>query len=120
MGEIDLELGRLRLRRGDAAGAIEPLARLVAERPGTVEGRFWLARALAQQGDAAGAARARDEAWREYLALPRFRRAQERPFAWRLRPWRPALVALVAVLVVAAFLASGATSPPAPGLPAAP
>lgn len=103
MGEIDLELGRLRLRGGDAAGAVEPLARLVAERPGTVEGRYWLARALARQGDAAGAGRARDEAWREYQALPRFRRAQERPFAWRLRPWRPALVAL-AVLLAAALL----------------
>ncbi|HET8542789.1 MAG TPA: hypothetical protein VFL83_23145 [Anaeromyxobacter sp.] len=103
-GEIDLEVGRMRVRKGDAAGAIEPLARLVAERPGTVEGRFWLARALALQGDAAGAARARDEAWREYVALPRFRRAQERPFAWRIRPWRPALVAAAVVLVAALVL----------------
>jgi tetratricopeptide (TPR) repeat protein len=103
LGEIDLEVGRMRLRSGNAAGAVEPLARLVAERPGTVEGRFWLARALALQGDAAGAARARDEAWREYVALPRFRRAQERPFAWRIRPWRPALVA-VAMLIVAALV----------------
>jgi predicted Zn-dependent protease len=104
MGELDLEVGRLRLRRGDAAGAVEPLARLVAERPGTVEGRFWLARALAQRGDAAGAARAREEAWREYAALPRFRRQQERPFAWRLRPWRPALVAVAVVLAAALAL----------------
>lgn len=101
MGEIDLELGRLRVRRGDAAGAREALERLVAERPGTVEGRFWLARALAAVGDRAGAARVRDDAWREYVALPRFRRAQERPFAWRLRPWRPALVAAVVVAIVA-------------------
>lgn len=102
MGDLDLELGRLRVRRGDAAGALEPLARLVAARPGTVEGRYWLARALAARGDAAGAARARDEAWREYAALPRFRRSAERPFAWRVRPWRPALVAL-AVLAAAAL-----------------
>lgn len=105
MGEIDLEVGRMRLRRGDAAGAIEPLSRLVAERPGTVEGRFWLARALAAQGDAAGAERARDEAWREYAALPRFRRQQERLYAWRIRPWRPGLVALALVAAAAAALA---------------
>jgi tetratricopeptide (TPR) repeat protein len=103
LGEIDLELGRLRVRAKDAAGALEPLRRLVAERPGTVEGRYWLARALEQQGDAAGAARARDEAWREFAALPRFRRSHERPYAWRIRPWRPALVAAV-VLVVAALV----------------
>ena len=104
MGEIDLELGRMRVRKGDAAGAVEPLRRLVAERPGTVEGRFWLARALALRGDAQGAAGARDEAWREYAALPRFRRQHERPFAWRIRPWRPALLAaaiLIAVVLVA-------------------
>jgi tetratricopeptide (TPR) repeat protein len=104
MGEIDLEVGRLRVRRGDAAGAIEPLSRLVAERPGTVEGRFWLARALERQGDAASAARVREEAWREYAALPRFRRGDERPYAWRIRPWRPALVAIVAALAVALVL----------------
>jgi hypothetical protein len=105
MGEIDLEVGRLRVRRGDAAGAEEPLGRLVAERPGTVEGRYWLARALAARGDAAGAARVRDDAWREYAALPRFRRQQERPYAWRMRPWRPALVA-AAVVLAGALLAS--------------
>jgi len=104
MGEIDLEVARLRLRRGDAAGAIEPLARFVAERPGTVEGRFWLARALAIRGDKSGAARVRDEAWREYAALPRFRRQRERPYAWRLRPARPALVAAAVVVAVALVL----------------
>jgi hypothetical protein len=101
MGEIDLEVGRMRVRRGDAAGALEPLSRLVAERPGTVEGRYWLARALAARGDASAAGRVRDEAWREYAALPRFRRQQERSYAWRLRPWRPALVAAGVALAVA-------------------
>lgn len=110
MGELDLEVGRLRLRRGDAAGARAPLERLVAERPGTVEGRYWLARALDALGDAAGAARVREDAWREYAALPRFRRQHERAFAWRIRPWRPALVAIVVVagLAVAATLAAQA------------
>ncbi len=104
LGEIDLELGRVRLRRGETAGAVEALARLVAERPGTVEGRFFLARALEGQGDAVGAARVREEAWHEYAALPRFRRQHERPYAWRLRPWRPALVAVMVALATALVL----------------
>ncbi|HEX9051513.1 MAG TPA: hypothetical protein VF841_13360 [Anaeromyxobacter sp.] len=109
IGEIDLEVGRMRLRKGDAAGAVEPLRRVVAERPGTVEGRYLLARALAAVGDDAGAARARDEAWREYVALPRFRRHHERPFAWRIRPWRPAIVA--AAVAIAAILVLRAVVP---------
>lgn len=114
-GEIDLELGRLRVRRGDLAGALEPLERLLVARPGSVEGRYWLARALAGLGRAADARRVRDEAWREYAALPRFHRRQERPFAWRLRPARPALV-LAAVLVAALLvgLVLGAAASPAP------
>jgi predicted Zn-dependent protease len=119
MGEIDLELGRLRLRGGDAAGAVEPLRRVVAERPGTVEGRYLLARALAAIGDPGGAARARDEAWREYVALPRFRRQHERPFAWRIRPWRPAIaavaVAIVAILVLRAVVPAFRDAGPAGG-----
>ena len=109
MGEIDLELGRVRLARGDFDGAQEVLARLVAERPGTVEGRYLLARALAGRGDLDGARRVRDEGWREYRALPRFKRRLERPFAARLRPLRAALVlagaAAAALGVVVAFLA---------------
>ncbi len=92
-GDIELELGRMRLARGELARAREALERFVSLRPGTVEGRFHLARALAGLGDAAGARRTREEAWREYASLPRFHRKQERPFAWRIKPWRPALVA---------------------------
>jgi predicted Zn-dependent protease len=112
MGEIDLELGRMRVRRGDAAGAREPLERLVAARPGTVEGRFWLARALDALAEPGAAARVRDDAWREYAALPRFRRQHERPYAWRIRPWRPALVAgLVVVVIVVAVSVASSGSP---------
>ncbi len=100
MGELDLVLGRMRLTLGDAAGAREPLTRLLAARPGTVEGRYLLARALEQLGDPAGAARARDEAWSEYAQQPRFRRREDRRWAWRIRPWRPALVALVVLLAL--------------------
>jgi len=53
---------------------------------------------------APGAARVRDEAWREYSALPRFRRQHERRYAWRLRPWRPALVAVGVALAAALVL----------------
>jgi tetratricopeptide (TPR) repeat protein len=102
-GEIDLELGRQRVGRRDFAGAREVLERLVALRPGTVEGRFWLARALDGVGERARAAVVRDEAWREYVHMPRFHRRTERPFAWRIKPWRPALVAVAVVLAAVVF-----------------
>lgn len=104
-GEIDLELGRQRLARGDHGGAREALERVVALRPGTVEGRYWLARAVEGGGDRAAAAALREQAWREYQALPRFHRQKERRFAWRIKPWRPALVA-VAIVVGALLLSS--------------
>jgi tetratricopeptide (TPR) repeat protein len=105
-GEIDLELGRLRLARGDAAGAAEALARLVAVRPGTVEGRYHLARALDRLGRAAEARACRDQGWREFQALPRFQRAQQRGYAWRLKPARGALVvgAVAAALLLLLLL----------------
>jgi tetratricopeptide (TPR) repeat protein len=99
-GELDLVLGRMRLMLGDAAGAREPLTRFVAMRPGTVEGRWFLARALDRLGDAAGAATLRADAWREYVHQPRFRRREERQWAWRIKPWRPALVALAVLLAL--------------------
>jgi tetratricopeptide (TPR) repeat protein len=112
MGEVDLELGIVRLARGDADGAREALARLIEARPGTVQGRYHLARALEASGDAEGARRLRDEAWREYRAVPAFRRRADRPFAWRMKPWRPAAIAL-ALLVAAALAvrAVGSSSP---------
>lgn len=106
LGDLDLELGRLRLRRGDFAGAREALLRLVEARPGTVEGRWLLSRALAGLGDRAGIARLRAEGWAEYRAMPGFRRREERRFAWRLRPERGALalVGVAAALTVAGAL----------------
>ena len=75
---------------------------LLVERPGSVEGRYHLARALSAQGDEARARSVRDEAWRDYTLLPRFQRRHERLFAWRIKPWRPAALALVIAGVVAA------------------
>jgi tetratricopeptide (TPR) repeat protein len=102
-GEIDLELGRQRVARGELLGARQALERLLVERPGSVEGRWLLARALAGQGQVEEARRVREEGWREYTLLPRFHRRQERRFAWRLRPWRP--VAAAAILIAAAAIA---------------
>ncbi len=111
LGEIELELGRQRVARKDFAAAKEALLRVVAERPGTVEGRYYLARALAGLGEAAAAQEVRRNAWREYRLLPRFHRRQERPFAWRLQPWRPAAVALVVIAVLAVAAATMARAP---------
>ncbi len=107
-GQLDLVLGKMRLTLGDAAGAREPLARLVRTRPGTVEGRYHLALVLDRLGDGAGAATLREEAWREYVQQPRFRRREERRWAWRIKPWRPALIALA--VLVALFLVGQAIS----------
>jgi tetratricopeptide (TPR) repeat protein len=116
LGEIDLELGRNRLGAGDLAGAREALERLVSTRPGTVQGRWLLAKALEGLGDAAGAERRRAEAWREYAALPRFKRAEERPWAWRIKPWRPAVIGclVLAVIVAAALAVARAPAPTSP------
>lgn len=114
-GEIDLELGRLRLGREDFAGAREALERLLVARPGTVEGRWLLSRALEGLGDPAGARRARADAWREYVAMPAFHRRHERPWAWRARPIRPAawaLALLLAGVLVARCLSATVQGPP--------
>lgn len=104
VGEIDLVLGAARLGRGDFAGAKAALEALVQARKGTVRGRVLLARAQAGLGDDAAAALLRDEAWEEYRAAPAFQRRQERLWAWRARPSRPATWALVVVLVFAGFV----------------
>jgi thioredoxin-like negative regulator of GroEL len=104
-GEIDLELGRQRVARRDFAGAREALERSLVERPGSVEIRYLLARALSGLGDEAAARKVREEAWRDYQMLPRFHRRHERPFAWRIKPWRPAAVALVVAALLLALAA---------------
>ncbi len=103
-GEIDLELGRQRLARGDREGAARALAALLAERPGSVEGRVHLARALDGLGRTAEAEARRDEAWREFTALPRFSRSAQRRWAWRAKPARGAMVVAWAGLGLLALL----------------
>lgn len=103
LGSIDLELGRWRLARGDAAGAREPLERFCQTRRGTVEGKVLLARAIEAAGDSAGAARMRDSAWIEYASSPLFQRRQERFWAWRAKPMRPVTYLVVALVCGALF-----------------
>jgi hypothetical protein len=91
------------VRQRDFEGAREALLAVLALRPGSVEARYWLARALDGLGRRDDARRVRDDAWREFATLPRFHRRHERPFAWRIRPWRPALV-LATVLVAGALV----------------
>jgi hypothetical protein len=101
VGEIDLVLGRGRLARKDFAGAKVALEDLVRVRQGTIEGRVLLSRALSGAGDDGAAALMRDQAWAEYVAAPRFQRRQERLWAWRAKPSRPALYAVLVVLALA-------------------
>lgn len=107
-GAVDLELGRWRLKRGDAKGAREALERFVEIRKGTVEGRVLLARALDLGKDDAAAALMREAAWKEYVAAPRFHRNVERFWAWRAKPSRPLLYAAVGLALLLLFARFGA------------
>ncbi|MGZ3458686.1 MAG: tetratricopeptide repeat protein [Archangium sp.] len=101
MGAVDLERGRFRLARGEVKGAIEALERLRAARPGTVEGRVLLARALDRSGRDGEGALVREEAWKEYVASPGFQRRRERLWAWRARPSRPLAYGVALVMALA-------------------
>ncbi len=109
LGAVDLERGRARLLRGDAAGAKSALLDFCAQRPGTVEGKVLLSRALAALGDEQGAARVRREAWQDFVAAPRFRKRVERTWAYRANPSRILLwvAAAIGLLVVLAVASSG-------------
>lgn len=104
VGEIELVRGRARLQRGDFAGAKAALEAFLRHRKGSVEGRVLLSRALLGLGDDANAALLRDAAWHEYVVAPGFQRRQERLWAWRARPSRPATYVLVAVLSFTLFV----------------
>jgi tetratricopeptide (TPR) repeat protein len=97
MHEVDLVLGRYRLKAGDFAGAKKSLEVLLQARKGSVEGRVLLARALEGLKDDGAAALVKDAAWAEYAMAPMFQRRKERFWAWRARPSRPALYALALV-----------------------
>lgn len=100
MNAIDLELGRMYLALGEHEHAVEALERLCQARPGSVEGKALLARALRKKGDLPRAKEVGAQAWRDYASAPSFRKRKERYWAWRLRPWRPALYGLMLMTVV--------------------
>jgi hypothetical protein len=100
LGRAPLEIGKHRLRRRDAKGAVDPLREYVASHPHRVEGHYFLASALATSGNMAAAKEARRRAWEEYeTALP-YQRRLERRWAWRARPSRPLLYAAIACAVL--------------------
>lgn len=108
MGEIHLERGRWRLRRNDAAGALAPLQKLCAMRPGSVEGKVLLAQVHEKLGDPASAAMARTNAWNDYAASPGYQRRRDRLWGWRAKPSRPltwAALALVGALAMGKMVA---------------
>jgi tetratricopeptide (TPR) repeat protein len=104
-GALWLELGRGQLASGDARGAIESLGKLLTARPGSIEGKVLLAKALDAVDDNAGAAALRAQAWSDYRSAPSFQRREERLWAYRAQPWRalPWLGGLV-LLVVAVWV----------------
>jgi tetratricopeptide (TPR) repeat protein len=99
-GAATLALGRARLGRGDARAAVEPLRRYLAAYASSVEGHYLLARALKGCGDDVGAGEERERTWREYATALPFQRRADRRWAWRVRPWRPALYGLLLTLTV--------------------
>lgn len=94
-GAVDLELGRGRLAKGDAAGAKAALEAFCATRVGSVEGKVLLAKAHDGLGESAEAAALREAAWADFVAAPRFQRRRERLWAWRAKPSRPVIYAAV-------------------------
>jgi uncharacterized protein (TIGR02996 family) len=102
MGAADLELGRLELARGQPQAAVPYLQRAAAARPSSIETGYLLAQALVLAGDQEKARQVRREAIAEYARMPRFQHRRERPWAWRLEPWRPAVfgVAFAATIFV--------------------
>lgn len=87
-GALWLELGRGLLATLDLRGAAEALRTFLRERPGSVEGKVLLAKALEGLGDEAGARAERAMAWADYRAAPAFKRREERLWAYRAEPWR--------------------------------
>lgn len=109
MGEIDLVLGRWRLKRGEFAGAREALERVVKVRRGSIEARVLLATALEKLGDDGAAALLKDEAWREHVSSPGFQKRKQRLWAWRAQPSRPLMY--LAILLAGLLLFSKYVAP---------
>ena len=101
-GAALLELGRFRVRRGEAAAA-EPLRRFLEAHPHHVEARFLLSRAHVFAGDHAAAAAERARCWQEYETELPYQKRRDRLWAWRARPSRPLMYAALACCAIAVF-----------------
>jgi tetratricopeptide (TPR) repeat protein len=100
-GALWLELGRGQLEAGDARGAVDSLRELLLLRPGSIEGKVLLGRALTGIDDTAGAAALRRQAWEDYRSAPLFQRREQRLWAYRAQPWRAVPWVLGLVLLIA-------------------
>jgi len=85
-GAIDLELGRGRLEAKRYAEARDALVQAIDARPGSVEAHVLLARALDGLGESSEAQATKAKAWQLYGESPRFKRRQDRKWAWKARP----------------------------------
>ncbi len=99
-GALWLELGRGQLASGATREAIVSLRKLLTMRPGSIEGKVLLSRALDAVDDNLGAGALRAQAWSDYRAAPAFQRREERLWAYRAQPWRAIPWAVVLVLLI--------------------
>lgn len=103
-GEPWLEVGARLLARGRNDQALEALEGFARLQPSSVRGLYLLAIAHERRGDRARARAFRRQAWEEFKTLPRFRRKQDRRYAWRANPTRPILYGGVAAAVLATLV----------------
>lgn len=96
-----LEIGRYRLARGDAAGALEPLGQYLERHPASVEAHYLAFRAQARVGNTTEAQKHRERVWSEYCSSPSFLQRSERLWAWRARPSRPAIYGALLLAAIA-------------------
>lgn len=92
-GEPWLEAGELLLAGGDVARGKAMIGKYLEMHPSSVKGLFLMAKAQAKSGDAAGARDSRRRAWNEYATNPAFKRKNDRMWAYRANPLRPAMYA---------------------------
>ena len=105
-GAIDLELGRGRLSAQRFAEARDALQQAIEARPGSVEAHVLLARAQEGLGQSDEAAKTKATAWQLFGESPRFKRRQDRKWAWKAKPSAALrhyaiIVGVVAAIVVA-------------------
>ena len=97
--DLALLTAQVLLAAGRKAEAVEAFQEAVTLSPGRVEPRVRLARALAAVERTDEAAAIRKDAWKVYTEAPFFQQRQERIWAWRANPARPATYAALVLSV---------------------